>query len=66
MGDAAGNAVDDRVETSWRSEYSPPASLPPSITLDLHEARAVRAPGYKPPVTASAAELNVAYQPPGS
>jgi hypothetical protein len=38
----ARNAIDDRVETTWRSEYSPAAPLPQSITLDLGRERSVK------------------------
>jgi hypothetical protein len=32
---SAPNAIDDRPETMWNSEFSPPAPLPQAITLDL-------------------------------
>jgi hypothetical protein len=48
---AASNAIDDRVETSWRSEFDPAAPLPQSITLDLHQVREVSSLAYQPPVT---------------
>jgi hypothetical protein len=47
----ASNAIDDRVETSWRSDFDPAAPLPQSITLDLHRVRAVGSLTYQPPVT---------------
>jgi hypothetical protein len=34
-------AIDDRIETSWRSAYAPPAAFPQSITLDLGKVRDV-------------------------
>ena len=58
----ANNAIDDRVETSWRSEYNPPASLPQSITLDLHQVRPVSALAYKPPVTSPDTGTILGYQ----
>jgi hypothetical protein len=37
----AWNAIDDRIETTWRPEYSPEAPLPQSLTLDLGRERSV-------------------------
>jgi lysophospholipase L1-like esterase len=34
-------AIDDRVETSWRSRYAPPVSLPQSLTIDLQRSRKI-------------------------
>src|SRR6201999_2922395 len=44
----ASNAIDDRVETAWRSEYQPLAPLPQSLTLDLGRERTVQGLACKP------------------
>ena len=44
----ASNAIDDRPETYWRSEWDPLASLPQSLTIDLGAVRNVRALTYRP------------------
>ena len=45
---SAPNAIDDRPETMWNSEFSPLAPLPQAITLDLGRPRDVRALTYQP------------------
>jgi glycosyl hydrolase family 59/F5/8 type C domain-containing protein/glycosyl hydrolase family 59 (putative galactocerebrosidase) len=54
---AASRAIDDRVETAWRSEYQPVAPLPQSITLDLGEDRKVFGLAYRPGVTGTAGAI---------
>jgi hypothetical protein len=58
----AANAIDDRVETSWRSEYAPPAPLPQALTLDLKHSRKVSALTYKPPVPVDWQRLITRYR----
>jgi O-glycosyl hydrolase len=53
----ASHAVDDRIWSQWRSEYSPPAPLPQSITLDLGRIRGVHAVVYTPPVPAGSGSI---------
>lgn len=50
----AEQAIDDRLWSSWRSEYSPTAPLPQSLTLDLGRTKTVQGLAYTPPVTGSA------------
>lgn len=58
----ASNAIDDRVETSWRSEFDPAAPLPQSITLDLHRVQGVSSLAYRPPVTTPDTGTITGYQ----
>lgn len=44
-------AVDDRVDTAWRSEFDPVQPLPQSITMDLGRTQTVRGLVYRPMVT---------------
>ncbi|MQA78900.1 MAG: galactosylceramidase [Streptosporangiales bacterium] len=44
-------AADDRLWSLWRSEYTPLAALPQSLTLDLGRRTAVRGVAYTPSVT---------------
>lgn len=44
-------AIDDRLWSEWRSEYSPTQPLPQSITLDLGRSYPVHGLVYTPPVT---------------
>lgn len=44
----ARNAIDDRPESSWYSEWDPPAPLPQSITLDLGREYRVEGLVYQP------------------
>ncbi|HYG25077.1 MAG TPA: discoidin domain-containing protein [Verrucomicrobiae bacterium] len=46
----AANAIDDRLETTWRSEYSPIAPLPQSVTVDLGCEHAVQGLIHHPPI----------------
>jgi Glycosyl hydrolase family 59/F5/8 type C domain len=55
-------AIDDRVESAWRSEYRPAAPLPQSITLDLGRTRTVRALAYKPKITGPAGGAITGYR----
>ncbi|HYJ69242.1 MAG TPA: discoidin domain-containing protein [Nocardioidaceae bacterium] len=55
-------AIDDRVESAWRSEYRPAAPLPQSITLDLGRTRSVRALAYKPKITGAAGGAITSYR----
>jgi hypothetical protein len=50
----ARNAIDDRIETTWRSEYSPAAALPQSLVLDLGRQRSVKGLICRPPVALNA------------
>lgn len=52
-----GEAIDDRLWSEWRSEYSPLAPLPESITLDLGETVPVRGLVYTPAVTQTAGAI---------
>jgi hypothetical protein len=45
---SAPNAIDDRPETMWNSEWNPPVALPQAITLDLGRVRDVGALTYQP------------------
>jgi hypothetical protein len=54
-------AIDDRVETAWRSEYQPAQPVPQSITLDLGKPRTVHALLYRPRVTGPAGGAITAY-----
>jgi hypothetical protein len=55
-------AIDDRVESAWRSEYRPAAPLPQSITLDLGRTRSVQALSYKPKITGPAGGAITGYR----
>jgi O-glycosyl hydrolase len=44
----AGNAIDDRPESAWNSEWEPKAKLPQSITLDLGRSYQIRGLTYRP------------------
>jgi len=59
---AASNAIDGRVETSWRSEFDPAAPLPQSVTLDLHRVQGVSSLAYQPPVTTPDTGTITGYQ----
>ncbi|HEY6737511.1 MAG TPA: discoidin domain-containing protein, partial [Actinopolymorphaceae bacterium] len=50
-------AIDDRLWSVWRSEYSPLAPLPQALTLDLGETVPVHGVVYRPPVTAMAGRI---------
>ena len=53
MNHLARNAIDDRVETTWRSEYAPVAPLPQSLTIDLGRERSVQGLICRPSVALS-------------
>lgn len=42
------NAIDDRPETSWHTEWEPKAKLPHSITLDLGKSYKIQGLTYQP------------------
>ncbi|HEX3627438.1 MAG TPA: discoidin domain-containing protein [Verrucomicrobiae bacterium] len=47
---SARNAIDGRVETSWRPEFNSPVRLPQSVTLDLGHERTVQGLACKPSI----------------
>ncbi|WP_460516373.1 discoidin domain-containing protein [Flindersiella endophytica] len=50
----ARHAIDDRLWSTWRSEYSPLAQLPQALTLDLGTSTTVGGVTYTPSVTSTA------------
>jgi O-glycosyl hydrolase len=44
----AANAIDDRPETFWHTEWEPHTTLPQSITLDLGHPRKIQGLAYRP------------------
>ncbi|MFD1716715.1 discoidin domain-containing protein [Georgenia deserti] len=55
-------AIDDRVETAWRSEYEPLSPLPQSITLDLGAEREIHGLTYRPRITGVPEEAITGYR----
>jgi hypothetical protein len=45
----ASYAIDDRVESRWKTQFAPPSQLPQSLTLDLGRSQEVSGLTYKPP-----------------
>ncbi|HZC27988.1 MAG TPA: discoidin domain-containing protein, partial [Actinopolymorphaceae bacterium] len=54
-------AVDDRVDTAWKSEFDPAQPLPQAITLDLGRSQTVRGLVYRPMVTGAQGGAITAY-----
>jgi hypothetical protein len=42
--------IDNRLESMWRSEWDPPASMPQSVTFDLGDHYSVKGIAYYPPL----------------
>src|SRR5690606_36878899 len=57
----AQNAIDERVETSWRSRYAPRAPLPQAITLELKRVRTVAGLVYKPELAGTGRGVITSY-----
>ena len=47
----ARHAIDDRVDSTWRSQFEPAAPMPQAITLDLGRRQTVRGLLYRPAVS---------------
>ncbi|HEX6444610.1 MAG TPA: discoidin domain-containing protein [Streptosporangiales bacterium] len=53
----ASHAIDDRLWSTWRSEYAPPEPLPQAITLDLGRTRDVAGVTYTPSVAQASGQI---------
>ena len=56
------NAIDDRPETMWSSEFDPPAPLPQAIMLDLGRRQNVQGLTYQPRLDANPNGRITAYE----